>query len=159
VLAGRLVTLRPWTPDGVTALLDGTDSGFDTVPGYPSPGSLDGLLAYQRTGGSAAGPGWSVVLKDEGQVAGDCWVKGWVDDSGAVEIAYAMARPVRGEGYGTDAVGVLVRWLVSQPDVGRVEAEVEPDNVASRRLLQRLGFTQTGDVRGRLWFAFPASAG
>jgi RimJ/RimL family protein N-acetyltransferase len=70
-----------------------------------------------------------------------------------VEIGYGLAAPYRGKGYGTEAVRVLADWVAAQPGVTAVTADVEVGNNASRRLLERLGFTLVdpdgADDRGR----------
>ena len=40
--------------------------------------------------------------------------------------------------------GAAVHWALQQPGVKRVEAETEPDNRASRRVLEKCGFLPTG---------------
>ena len=37
-------------------------------------------------------------------------------------------------------------WALKQPDVIRVEAETEPDNLASQRVLEKCGFLPSGTV-------------
>ena len=64
-------------------------------------------------------------------------------------IGYGLAAPYRGHGYGTELVRALSRWLLRQPGVRHVVAQVEPDNAASRATLRRTGFAADGPDRYR----------
>lgn len=153
----RLVLVRQ-TREAVLALLEGRDCGLPLAEGYPHADTLDGLrlgVEHGEPDWSQQG-GWFVTLKEDGRVIGDCGTHGGVDDEGRVEIGYSLAAPWRGRGLGTEAVTALVDWVAGQPGVRVVEASVQVGNQASRRLLERLGFTLTGE-RDRQWlFERPA---
>jgi RimJ/RimL family protein N-acetyltransferase len=54
----------------------------------------------------------------------------------------------RGCGYGAEAVRELVERLFAREGAGRVQASTSPDNVAMRRVLEKLGFSYEGTLRG-----------
>jgi RimJ/RimL family protein N-acetyltransferase len=135
----RLV-LVPQTLESARALLAGEDTGLPLADGYPHADTFDALRMFVEHGTTDDDGGWFVTLAD-GRVIGDCGTLGWTDEDGRVEIGYGLAAPYRGEGYGTEAVRVLADWVAAQPGVTAVTAEVEVGNNASRRLLERLGFT------------------
>ncbi len=56
------------------------------------------------------------------------------------EIGYWLRADATGQGYMTEAVGVLVDAALAEPGVLSVEIRVDPDNVASARVPARLGF-------------------
>ena len=87
---------------------------------------------------------WMIELRD-GTHMGDLCFKGLRAD-GAVEIGYGLLEEYRGQGYATEAVRAAVAWALNQPGVTRVEAETEPDNRASRRVLEKCGFLPTGTL-------------
>jgi len=161
----RLPTLRtarleliPLTAAAVHALLVGEDAGFPVAEGYPHPDSYEALRMAASAPGGGTDAGWFIALRETGAVIGDCGTKGWVDDRGCVEIGYGLAAPSRGRGFGTEAVAAFTDWLLEQPGVRAVVAEVEVGNLASRRLLERVGFQHTGDARGCWWFTRPVTA-
>jgi RimJ/RimL family protein N-acetyltransferase len=139
-LATERLVLLPQTLDSARALLAGDDAGLALADGYPHADTFDALRMFVEHGTSDADGGWFVTLSD-GRVIGDCGTLGWTDQDGRVEIGYGLAAPYRGKGYGTEAVRVLADWVAAQPGVTAVTAEVEVGNIASRRLLERLGFT------------------
>lgn len=85
---------------------------------------------------------WIIESKD-GTKAGSLCFKG-LSDGGSAEIGYGILQNCRGQGYATEAVCAAVSWALSQPGVICVEAETEPDNTASRRVLEKCGFVLTG---------------
>ncbi len=85
---------------------------------------------------------WFIALKD-GSHIGDLSFKG-LNADGSVEIGYGISEECRGHGYATEAVTAAVSWALSQPGVRRVEAETEPDNNKSQRVLEKCGFIPTG---------------
>jgi ribosomal-protein-alanine N-acetyltransferase len=105
------------------------------APGWPHADTAAGL-AYAEAGA------WTwLIVDDDGRIAGECGVKGPPGPDGVVEIGYGLAGPSRGRGLGSRAVAALVDELRAQPDVRRIDAHVVADNVASRRVLDHLGFT------------------
>lgn len=64
------------------------------------------------------------------------------------ELAYELLRSAQGQGYATEAARAVVAWA---DDVGyrRLRAGVWDWNVASRRVLHKLGFTETGPIEPR----------
>jgi RimJ/RimL family protein N-acetyltransferase len=150
----RLVLL-PQTLDSARALLAGADAGLLLADGYPHADTFDALTMFVEHGSTDGDGGWFVTLTD-GRVIGDCGTLGWTDQEGRVEIGYGLAAPYRGRGYGTEAVRVLADWVAAQPGVTAVTASVEVGNIASRRLLERLGFALIGTADRHWQLARPS---
>ena len=85
---------------------------------------------------------WTLERKD-GICVGDLSFKGLGED-GAVEIGYGVKDDFTGQGYATEAVNAAVKWALRQRGVVRVEAQTDPDNKASQRVLEKCGFVPTG---------------
>ena len=103
---------------------------------------LDGYLGHPEQGEWYAI--WMVTRHDGVQV-GDLSFKG-LNEDGSVEIGYGINDEFQGQGYATEAVAVAVNWALKQAGVLRVEAETEPDNAASQRVLAKCGFVPNGIV-------------
>ncbi len=89
---------------------------------------------------------WNMELKEQPKtIVGDLCFKGITDD-GMVEIGYGLKEGYCGNGYMTEAVRALTEWALSQNKVSRVEAETDPDNLPSKRILANVGFVPTGEV-------------
>lgn len=61
------------------------------------------------------------------------------------ELAYELLRAAHGFGYATEAGRAVVAW-VAESGYGRLWAAVRHWNIASRRVLDKLGFRETGEV-------------
>lgn len=118
-------------------------AGLAAADGWPHDDTADALRGLAEHGAPGDDGGWLVVV--EGQVVGECGWRGGADGDGDVELGYGLAPGARGQGLGTEAVGVLVAWAEQQPGVRRVLARVRVGGTASRRLLARLGFREQPD--------------
>jgi [ribosomal protein S5]-alanine N-acetyltransferase len=76
----------------------------------------------------------------QGKCGGGCW------------IGYQLIPAARGAGRGTEAVQLIVDYLFLHKDIGRIQAETHPANAASRRVLEKVGFSFEGLIR-RSFFA------
>ena len=85
---------------------------------------------------------WMIERKD-GTHIGDFCFKG-APVNGAVEIGYGIFDAYQGQGYASEAVQAAVTWALDQSGVHCVEAETEPDNKASQRVLEKCGFRPSG---------------
>ena len=85
---------------------------------------------------------WIIELKD-GTRVGDLSFKG-LDPSGVAEIGYGISKEYQNRGYATEAVAAALDWAFDRPDVAAIEAETEPENAASQRVLEKCGFVATG---------------
>jgi RimJ/RimL family protein N-acetyltransferase len=63
-------------------------------------------------------------------------------------VGIALAPESRGQGYGTTAQRLLVRYLFAHSQVNRIEAGTEVTNLAEQRALEKAGFTRDGIARG-----------
>jgi [ribosomal protein S5]-alanine N-acetyltransferase len=59
-------------------------------------------------------------------------------------LAYAAFAPTAGRGYLSEGVGLVLRYAFEQLRLHRLEAQIQPGNRASVRLVQRLGFRNEG---------------
>lgn len=123
--------------------------------GWPHENTLDALRAAMTSEDDAT---WLIRLAATGEVIGDCGTKGPQDPSGTTEIGYGLAGPWRCRGYGGEAVRALVGWAFTQPGFRRLTAEVCQDNLASRRLLERLGFGLYRVEGAHVWYALDAAS-
>ena len=73
----------------------------------------------------------------------------WPDPTNRhAEVGYAIARPRWGQGFATEAVSAVVNAVFATTDLERVYARVDVRNAASRRVLEKVGMLQAGEVRG-----------
>ncbi len=63
------------------------------------------------------------------------------------EIGYGVVPEERGKGYCTEAAMLLVDYLFLNKNIVRIQADTHVDNMASRRVLEKVGFTLEGVLR------------
>lgn len=87
----------------------------------------------------------AVELKASGEVIGYCGLIESSHGPGEPELAYELLRGAWGSGYATEAATVVVAWA---RELGhrRVWAGVRDWNTASRRVLAKVGFVESGLV-------------
>ena len=78
---------------------------------------------------------------------------GWVGltafnpDFRSASLGYCLAEAAWGHGYATEAARALVQWGFDHLDLNRVRADTDTRNVASGRVLTKLGFVHEGTMR------------
>lgn len=72
--------------------------------------------------------------------------------SSAREIGWKIDDPaLRGQGWGTAAARALVDYLFENFDINRLSCGMDPANLASRRIAEKVGFSYEGRLRGVLF--------
>jgi ribosomal-protein-alanine N-acetyltransferase len=66
-------------------------------------------------------------------------------------LGYSVDVAHQSRGYGSEAVGTIVNWCFRTIGLHRVEANYQPNNERSGRLLRSLGFTVEGYARDYLY--------
>ena len=94
--------------------------------------------------------GVTAVESKTGAIVGDIAVFMTANGKTA-ELGYTLHPWARGKGYATEAAARMIEHLVADVGVHRIEASTHPRNVASNRVLERLGFTLEGVKRESYW--------
>jgi RimJ/RimL family protein N-acetyltransferase len=162
------VTLRPSRDADADALSTmGADPEIARWISLPDGYGAQQARAFARDNEAARRAGRKVVLvitdTATGDVLGDCEVHLPGDDRRVGELGYLLLPAARGRGYATRAVRLLAAFAAEELGMVRVQALADPANGASRRVLERAGFTAEGvlrDHRGpgehRVMYALPA---
>ena len=98
------------------------------------------LAAYADGSGMRLG----IELRATGELIGNASLHRFVDASRRCELGYALAQAHWGAGYVSEALRALLGYGFSTLDLNRIEADVDPRNVASARVLEKLGFQKEG---------------
>lgn len=65
----------------------------------------------------------------------------------AFDIGYNIVVAERKKNYGTEAVGIIVDFLFLSKETVRVQAQIDPRNMASQKVLESNGFKKEGTIR------------
>lgn len=113
--------------------------------GWEAPYSLEKAVAFveamQRVKPGTVGQWYqlAIQLKSSGVMIGDCAFVILPEDSEQAEIGFTLARAFHGQGYGSEAVERLLGYLFGTLYLHRVRGVCDVENMASARLMERLG--------------------
>ena len=111
-----------------------------------TPAGVRVFLAWQAQGFNA-GTLVPLLMRLDGQLVGSCSARIEAADATA-EIGYWVDAAQEGKGVAAASVEALVGYLLGRGDIARVQARTAVDNTRSRALLNRLGFSFEGVLRG-----------
>jgi len=92
---------------------------------------------------------WGIYLRENDRYIGSCGFEVLHKPWHYAEIGYELARTYWKHGYMTEALTTMIEYGFEHLDLNRVEAQVEPPNVASKAVLLRIGFKEEGVARAR----------
>jgi RimJ/RimL family protein N-acetyltransferase len=100
------------------------------------------------------GQWYQIALEQKltGQMIGDCVFQRLTEDHRQAEIGITLARQFQRQGYASEAVSRLLDHLFSDLGLHRVRANCDPENIASSRLLEKVGMRHEGRFIESLWF-------
>ncbi len=84
---------------------------------------------------------WLMVEKKSQVIVGSLCFHG-EPENGIAEIGYGVSAECRRQGYMTEALNGLLKWMSDQPDLNSVIAETDNDNIPSINTLLKTGFTK-----------------
>jgi aminoglycoside 6'-N-acetyltransferase len=112
---------------------------------YPIEDIAAKIAAYARRPWPCPGSGLNFAIEHHGELIGDFGV-GWDAEGAEAEIGYTLRPEHRGRGFATEALAEVVDRLFSE-GVERVTTSIDPENVASIRVLEKVGFRLEGSSR------------
>lgn len=92
---------------------------------------------------------WGLERRDGAALIGTCSLTNIDLDNRRGEIGFALGRSAWGHGYMKEILPVLVEYAFATLGLHRLEADVDPRNTSSLRLLEGLGFQVEGHLRER----------
>ena len=149
----RLVLRQLATTDA--SALFGILSDADTMTYMDTPpmsdvGEAEALIARQAEA-FVAGTGvrWAITLRGDDRVIGTFSLFRIDRESRRAEVGYVLDRGHWGRGYNHEAATRVLEYAFEELDLNRLEAELDPENVASAKAAHRLGFVDEGLQRER----------
>ena len=90
---------------------------------------------------------WAIVGESDDQFVGTCGLFRWNRRWKSCTIGYELSRAAWGKGLMHEALVASLTWGFDVMGLNRVEAQVHPHNMASMKLLAKLGFVEEGVTR------------
>lgn len=90
---------------------------------------------------------WGISLPGRDTLVGACGFNDWSHSDRSVDIGYWLMPEYWGRGLMQACLPTILRFAIGALGVHRVHADVEPENPASARVLERIGFVFEGTQR------------
>jgi RimJ/RimL family protein N-acetyltransferase len=118
------------------------------APPWTERARAERFIATSRQLATDGGGARLVVERaSDGAFLGWCSLTRWNPDFRSAALAYCYTEAAWGHGYATEAAHALLRWAFDTLDLNRVQAETDTRNLASARVLEKLGFVREGTLR------------
>jgi RimJ/RimL family protein N-acetyltransferase len=138
--------LRPFTLDDVPAITRACqDHEIQRwIPVIPRPYTAEDA----RTFVTAEDLGHQFAMVERGDLIGSIGMR--VNQFETGHIGYWCAKEARGRGLTSRALHLVARYGLEQLGLGRLELITDPDNVASQRVAEKVGFRREAVLRSHL---------
>lgn len=90
---------------------------------------------------------WAIYHKQDRRVIGTCDYIAWDYRHGRAEIGYAISADYWGRGLMPEAARTIIAWGFSVKKLNRIQAYCDVDNIASARVLEKVGMQFEGILR------------
>ena len=91
----------------------------------------------------------AIELRETGQMIGNFNLYAFAHANRRCDVGYALNRAHWGKGYLGEAMTAALNYAFDVLDLNRIEADIDPRNAASAKLLERHGFVNEGYMRER----------
>ena len=94
---------------------------------------------------------WAIVPKELGEPIGSISVVEQNEKAGKVHIGYCIGRKWWRQGYTSEALRGLLPFFFREVKAGRVEAQHDPENPGSGKVMEACGLRYEGTLRRADW--------
>jgi ribosomal-protein-alanine N-acetyltransferase len=94
---------------------------------------------------------WGIALAESNLIIGKITLFQFSEQNRRAEIGYILGYPHWGNGYMSEAIEPVIDYAFTTLKLHRIEADTDPENLASLALLEKFGFQREGYFRERWW--------
>lgn len=105
------------------------------------------IAACQRMEEENSGVRLAIERANDGVFVGWCGFFRWNLVYRSAGLGYCFDETAWGQGFATEAAGAVLGWAFDTLDLNRVQSETDTRNLASARVLEKLGFVHEGTLR------------
>jgi [ribosomal protein S5]-alanine N-acetyltransferase len=152
-LFGDRLYLRELTEDDVPAWFErASDPESAVLAGDPIPESIDmgvhWLQRHRERFRQQAAIRWAIVPNGSTDSVGTIGLTITSNEQRSAELGIVIGRAAWGKGIGTSAAHLVIEYAFSTLGLAEIQAEVLRRNLASRRLLEKVGFQLLRSIPG-----------
>ena len=144
--------LRPFTSADADALFALHSNAFvlrywDSPPWADPSRAGRFIAACRQLAEEGSGARLAIDRGSDGLFLGWCALTQWNPDYRSASLGYCLAEAAWGQGYATEAARAVLWWAFETLDLNRVQSETDTRNLASARVLEKVGFVREGTLR------------
>lgn len=109
---------------------------------------LESVIEEYKTNQAAT---WGIVHKGDNKLIGTCGFFHWNVDDSKAEVGYNLSRKYWNQGYMTEAVRAIITFGFETMLLNRIEALCQPENIASARVMEKVGMQFEGILRQEIF--------
>ncbi len=109
--------------------------------------ALNEISWYQSIFKENTGIRWGITLKGEDEIIGSCGFLNMSPQNYRTEVGYELSKQYWGKGIAGEALDAVLSYGFESMNLQRIQALIEPPNVASIRLVEKHGFVREGLLR------------
>jgi ribosomal-protein-alanine N-acetyltransferase len=102
---------------------------------------------------------WEIILTAENRSIGGIGLSGKPDKKGETMTGYVIDDRYHNQGFATESLRALARWVFKDAVAKRLLADTPHDNLASQQVLRKCGFRQVAESEGLLHWALEREDG
>ena len=152
-LEGARIRLRALAPDDAAALFalysDARVMRYWSFPAWTDIQQAVEKLAHVDRDRALESLPWAATLRDDDALVGTCTLFGIQREHLRGVVGYALSPSLWGRGLATEMLQCALLHAFDVLGLERIEADIDPRNHASCRLVERLGFRREGYLRER----------
>ncbi len=109
--------------------------------------ALEEIRFFHRMFDERKGVRWAITLRDDDRLIGTVGFHFWLKEHHRCDLGYDLIPAYWGRGYVTEVSRAVIGWCFTNLELHRVQADCTSGNIASERVLEKLGFTLEGEFR------------
>lgn len=153
VLETARLRLRPYRDDDADDIFavysDPQVTRYWSFPAWSDLAQARAYLAQRRALEAPAVLAWAVAERDGDRLVGTTTLFALNGPQCRAEVGYSLGRAYQGRGYAAEMLRGALGHAFDTLGMERIEADIDPRNEPSWRLLEKLGFRREGLLRNR----------
>lgn len=142
---GKLVRLRAYRKEDIEKALEfANDPEVKKylVPGIPFPWRKEDEEKWYQSLNPFSTDSYSFAIEklSDGEYIGGCGINKIDWKNSVAEVGIFLGRPYWNQGYGTDAMRVLVRFIFNEMNINKIKLHVFSFNERAKRVYEKIGF-------------------
>ena len=153
VIETKRLLLRPLKMSDVEDIFEcNSDPEVTKYMSWETHNSIEESKAFLSRTISEGSACWGIVHKASNKVVGVCFLHSLDLQHRRTEVAFYLSRKYWGQGYATETAREVILFCFKNWELNRIGATCRIENIASARVLEKVGMTFEGILRKYTYF-------